>query len=175
MPKNPIDTTNGADLLPSPSIPLLTRLLVRLDVFAHHRAGLSLTVTFVIILGSVIPCAFVLLWLARIDHRIAVAAWAAASMGLPGLALWITYRLAHRTTVRPARPDEVTALRRYCPGKDWIYVQNVAASWRRVFPTPVTIAMILRWQDEAAARRRAAILPTMAELTTARDQARAFE
>jgi hypothetical protein len=165
----------GADPSPSPSIPLLTRLIIRVDVLVHRRPALSFTITFMMLLASAIPCAFVLLWLARIDRRIAIAAWLAASMGLPGLALWITYRLAHRNEVRPARPDEVTALRRFSPGKDWTYVADAAASWLRVLPTLVTIAMILRWQDEADARSRAAVSPTMAELTAARAQARAFD
>jgi hypothetical protein len=40
---------------------------------------------------------------------------------------------------------------------------------------PIRIAMIQRWQDEAAAKAREAMPPTVAEQAANRAQARAFD
>ena len=85
-------------------------------------------------------------------------------------------RIMFRIHKCAARPDEIAALRFYSRPGTWSVVRNAADDWRRSCPKlPITIAMILRWEGEAAAKIRAAMPPSKAELAFAEAQALAFE
>jgi len=82
----------------------------------------------------------------------------------------------YRMHKRAARPDEIAALRFYSRPGTWHVVRDAADDWRRSCPKlPITIAMILRWEGEAAAKIRAAMPPSKAEQASAQAQAFAFE
>ena len=85
-------------------------------------------------------------------------------------------RIMYRMHKRAARPDEIAALRFYSRPATWPVVRDAADDWRRSCPKlPITIAMILRWEGEAAAKIRAAMPPSKAEQASAQAQAFAFE
>ena len=85
-------------------------------------------------------------------------------------------QIMYRMHQRAARPDEVAALRFYSRPGTWPVVRNAADDWRRSCPRlPITIAMILRWEGEAAAKIRAAMPPSKAAQASAQAQAFAFE
>lgn len=92
------------------------------------------------------------------------------------LFLWLNQRRLHRTTGRAASAAEVAALRGHCSPRAWTYVRDIAVSWRQYRArVPITIQLILIWQDEAAAIERRAIPPTATEQAANRAQTRAFE
>ena len=77
-------------------------------------------------------------------------------------------RIMYRMHKRAARPDEIAALRFYSRPGTWPMVRNAADDWRRSCPRlPITIAMILRWEGEAAAKnpRRYAAFESRAGLS----------
>jgi hypothetical protein len=79
-------------------------------------------------------------------------------------------------TGRAASPAEVAGLRHHSPGQEWAFFQTASADWRTLrLRMPIRIAIILRWQDEAVAKAREAMPPTVAEQAANRAQARAFD
>jgi hypothetical protein len=87
----------------------------------------------------------------------------------------IVNRRVQRMHIRAARPDEIIALRKHARPGCWPLVRNAADEWRRRRPTfAITIAMILRWEDEANTKVLFLMPPTDAEQAVERAQALAF-
>jgi hypothetical protein len=157
-------------------VPWWTRQCVRLDVLMHRNFSASIVVVGLIALLLLVPIIIATLALAEIDKRLALVLLITAGPLISGLVLWINARLSHRTTARAASAAEVAALRGYSPAREWAHVQAAAADWRASRPrVPITITMILHWQDEAARAEREALPSTIAEQAANRAQARAFE
>lgn len=156
-------------------IPWRTRQVIRFDVLMHRSLPSMIVFTWVVGLTTLVPFIVATLVLAKVDHRLAALPLIIGGPLASAIILWLNKRLSHRTTGRAASAGEVTALRRHCPPRAWTYVQDSAAHWRQYWPrVPITIQLVLIWQDEAAAIERRAMPPTATEQAANRVQDRAF-
>lgn len=153
-----------------------TRLLVGIDVAAQRKSPWVSMTTCALVLAAIVLVAVTMMMLAGTSLQLIYAA-----LGMfVAVQWWLSGRLIdainYRRRGRPARPDEVAALRRHARPSTWSCVRDAAADWRRSVPQiSITIAMILDWEDKAFRKVRAALPPTVAEQAAVRAQALAFE
>ncbi len=152
-----------------------TRLLIRLDVAVQRRSPLVSMTACVVYLAAVLLVVVAKLMLAGESLQVVYAAMMLFIAVVWWMTGWIGDRLIHRRHRRPARADEIATLRNHARAGTWSCIQDAAADWRHHRPRdPITIAMILDWEADAARKVRAAKPPTIAEQAAARAQALAF-
>jgi hypothetical protein len=159
-----------------PKVNWPTRLRIALDVAVERRS----------------PWASPPRWMTAFAGMVTVASLAATSAGVASslvvavvmimaslmilLSGPIIDRIMYRMHTRAARPDEIATLRLYSRPGTWPLVRSAADGWRRSRPKlPITIAMILRCEGEAATQIRATMPPSKAEQAAAKAQVLAFE
>jgi hypothetical protein len=159
-----------------PAISWTPRLLVGLDVAAQRKSAWVSMTACASILAMVLLAIATKLLLSVTSQQVIDASlmiYVAAVWFVTG---WIGDLLAYRRHRRPARADEIAVLRRYARLGTWPRVQTTAGRWRRNSPRyPITIAVILKWEDEAARKISAAVPPTVAEQAAVQAHALAFE
>lgn len=160
----------------APLVPWTTRLWISFDVAVQRKSPwVSMTVG-AFILASILLMAGVRMLLAGASLQVVYAALMTFVAVVWWLTGWIADGFIYRRHKRPARADEVAALRGHARPGTWPCVRAAAADWQRSAPRyPITIAVILNWEDEAVRKVRAAMPPTIAEQAAAKAQARAFE
>lgn len=114
--------------------------------------------------------------LARVAPSLVVATVMTMGSLMVLLSVPIIDRIMYRMHNRAARPDEIVALRHYSRPGSWPIVRNTDDDWRRSYPKlPITVSMILHWENEAAAEIRSTMPPSEVERAVARAQVLAFE
>lgn len=161
---------------PRPQVHWTTRLRIALDVAAERRLPWASPARWMTALGVMA----IVTSLASISAGVALSFVVATVLSVGSLMVMVSGpiidRIMCRLHKRAARSDEITALRFYSRPGTWPVVRNAADDWLRSCPRlPITIAMILRWEGEAAAKIRAAMPPSKAEQAFAETQAFAFE
>lgn len=173
------DGAGGSAAAPRPVIPWSTDLGIRLDVACHRSPPLAVMGITLLMLGAIVPSAMLAIFLGTFSRGLGALAMILSGPLMAGLVIWVYTRLNDRSNGRRATPAEVHALRRHARSGTWAYVQGRAARTCDASPvtpvTPVTIAMILRWQDEAVVEQRNTLPRQVAEQAAVRAQARAFE
>jgi hypothetical protein len=159
-----------------PKVNWPTRLRIALDVAVERRSPWAsppywtTAFTVVVIVAS----------LATISLGVAPSLVVATVMIMASVMILLSGpiidRIMYRMHKRAARPDEIAALRFYSRPGTWPIVHSAADGWRGSRPKlPITIAMILRWEGEAATGIRATMPPSKTEQAAAQAQALAFE
>ena len=153
-----------------------TRLRIALDIAVERRSPWASPPYWMIASAGIVIVAS----LATTSFGVASSLVVAAAMIMASLMILLSGpiidRIMYRMHKRAARPDEIAALRLYSRPGTWPIVRSAADGWRRSRPKlPITIAMILRWEGEAATQIRATMPPSEAEQAAAKAQVLAFE
>lgn len=154
----------------------MTRLLVGLDVAVQRKSPWVSMPVCASILAAVLFAMLATLLFSGTSRQVMYAVlmmYVAVVWFVTG---WTGKWLAYRRHGRPARPDEVAALRRHARPGTWPHVRTAAARWQQGSPRyPITIAVTLNWEDKAARKVRATMPPTVTGQAAVRAMAIAFE
>ncbi|UAJ12446.1 hypothetical protein [Polymorphobacter megasporae] len=159
-----------------PNVNWPTRLRIALDVAVERRSPWASPLRWMTAFAGMVTVASLAAIWAGVASSLVVAAVMIKASLMILLSGPIIDRIMYRMHTRAALPEEIAALRLYSRPGTWPMVRNAADGWRRSRPKlPITIAMILRWEGEAAAEIRATLPPSTAEQAAAKAQVLAFE
>jgi hypothetical protein len=166
--------TKSSSQRPKANLP--TRLRIALDVAVERRSPWASPSRWMTAFAGMVTVASLAAISAGVASSLVVAAVMIMASLMILLAGPIIDRIMYRMHTRPARPEEIAALRLYSRPGTWPIVRSAADGWRRSRPKlPITIAMILRWEGKAAAEIRATLPSSKAAQAASQAQAFAFE